>query len=76
MFRNYYFRKKTPTGFFERNRWEIFPQELFQGLKVILMVTFGGIAFMFGALKYPYPAAIVVMVVSVGFLIWTRKWFE
>ena len=23
MFRNYYFRKKTPTGFFERNRWEI-----------------------------------------------------
>jgi hypothetical protein len=31
---------------------------------------------MFGALKYPYPAAIVVMVVSVGFLIWTRKWFE
>ena len=60
----------------KRNRWEIFPQELFQGLKVILMVTFGGIAFMFGALKYPYPAAIVVMVVSVGFLIWTRKWVE
>ena len=60
----------------KRNRWEIFPQELFQGLKVILMVTFGGIAFMFGALKYPYQAAIVVMVVSVGFLIWTRKWFE
>ena len=60
----------------KRNRWEIFPQELFQGLKVILMVTFGGIEFMFVALKYPYPAAIVVMVVSVGFLIWTRKWFE
>ena len=39
----------------KRNRWEIFPQELFQGLKVILMVTFGGIAFLFGALKYPYP---------------------
>ena len=28
----------------KRNRWDIFPQELFQGLKVILSITFGGIA--------------------------------
>ena len=36
----------------KKNRWEILPQELFQGLKMILMITFGGIAFMFGALKW------------------------
>jgi hypothetical protein len=60
----------------KRQRWEIFPQELFQGLKMILMITFGGIALLVGAYKWPYPMAIVVMVVSVGFLIWTRKWFE
>jgi hypothetical protein len=60
----------------KRNRWDIFPQELFQGLKLILFITFGGIALLFGAIKYPYPLAIAVMVVSVGFLIWTRKWFE
>ena len=60
----------------KRNRWDIFPQELFQGLKLILMITFGGIAMLFGAIKFPYPLAIVVMVVSVGFLGWTRKWFE
>ena len=60
----------------KRNRWDIFPQELFQGLKLILMITFGGIAMLFGAIKFPYPLAIVVMVVSVGFLVWTRKGFE
>ncbi len=60
----------------KRQRWEIFPQELFQGVKMILMITFGGIALLVGAYKWPYPMAIVVMVVSVGFLIWTRKWFE
>ena len=60
----------------KRQRWEIFPHELFQGLKMILMITFGGIALLVGAYKWPYPMAIVVMVVSVGFLIWTRKWFE
>ena len=60
----------------KRNRWDIFPQELFQGLKLILMITFGGFALLFGAIKFPYPLAIVVMVVSVGFLVWTRKWFE
>ena len=60
----------------KRQRWEIFPQELFQGLKMILMITFGGIALLVGAYKWPYPMAIVVMVVSVGFLIWTRKYFE
>ena len=60
----------------KKNRWEILPQELFQGLKMILMITFGGIAYMFGALKYPYPTAIIVMVVSVGFMVWSRKFFE
>ena len=60
----------------KRNRWDIFPQELFQGLKLILMITFGGIAMLFGAIKFPYPLAIVVMVVSGGVLVWTRKWFE
>ena len=60
----------------KRNRWDIFPQELFQGLKLIFLITFGGIAMLFGAIKFRYPLAIVVMVVSVGFLVWTRKWFE
>ena len=60
----------------KKNRWDIFPQELFQGLRIILMVTFGGIALFYGGWNFPYPTAIVVMVVSVGFLVWTRKWFE
>jgi len=60
----------------KRNRWDIFPEELFQGLRVILMVTFGGIALFYGGWNFPYPTAIVVMVVSVGFLVWTRKWFQ
>ena len=59
-----------------KNRWDIFPEELFAGLKVILPVTFGGIALFVGGWKFPYPTAIAVMVVSVGFLVWTRKWFE
>ena len=60
----------------KRNRWDIFPEELFQGLRVILMITFGGIALFYGGWNFPYPTAIVVMVVSVGFLVWTRKWFQ
>ena len=59
-----------------KNRWDIFPEELFKGLKLILPATFGGIALLVGAYKWPYPMAIIVMVVSVGFLLWTRKWFE
>ena len=60
----------------QKSHWDIFPEELFQGLKLILPATFGGIALLVGAYKWPYPMAIIVMVVSVGFLIWTRKWFE
>ena len=60
----------------KRNRWDIFPEELFKGLKIILMITFGGIALFYGGWNFPYPTAIIVMVVSVGFLVWTRKWFE
>ena len=60
----------------KKSHWDIFPEELFQGLKVILPVTFGGIALFVGGWKFPYPTAIAVMVVSVGFLVWTRKWFE
>ena len=60
----------------KNSHWDIFPEELFQGLRTILMVTFGGIALFYGVYKFPYPTAIVVMVVSVGFLVWTRKWFE
>ena len=60
----------------KKSHWDIFPEELFQGLKLILPATFGGIALLVGAYKWPYPMAIIVMVVSVGFLIWTRKWFE
>mgnify|MGYP001243672313 CR=1 FL=1 len=59
-----------------KSHWDIFPEELFQGLKVILYITFGGIALFYGGWNFPYPTAIVVMVVSVGFLVWTRKWFE
>ena len=60
----------------KKSHWDIFPEELYQGLKFILPVTFGGIALFVGGWKFPYPTAIVVMVVSVGFLVWTRKWFE
>jgi hypothetical protein len=60
----------------KNSHWDIFPEELFQGLRTILMVTFGGIALFYGGYKFPYPTAIVVMIVSVGFLVWTRKWFE
>ena len=55
---------------------KIVPDELINGLKLIIIFTFLGISLLFGAIKYPYPLAIVVMVVSVGFLFWTRKWFE
>ena len=55
---------------------KIGPDELIKGLKLIIVFTFLGISLLFGAIKYPYPLAIVVMVVSVGFLVWTRKWFE
>ena len=60
----------------KKSHWDIFPEELFAGLKIILPVTFGGIALFVGGWKFPYPTAIAVMVVSVGFLVWTRKWFE
>ena len=60
----------------KRNRWDIVPQELFQGIRIILLVTFGGIALFYGGWNFPYPTAIVVKVVSVGFLVWARKWFE
>ena len=52
------------------------PKELLQGRKFILYITFGGIALFYGGWNFPYPTAIVVMVVSVGFLVYTRKWFE
>ena len=55
---------------------KIVPEELYQGLRLILPVTVGGIGLMFGALKFPYPIAIIVMLVSVGFMIWSRKFFE
>ena len=52
------------------------PKELLQGVKFILYITFGGIALFYGGINFPYPTAIGVMVVSVGFLVYTRKWFE
>ena len=52
------------------------PKELLQGVKFILYITFGGIALFYGGINFPYPTAIVVMIVSVGFLVYTRKWFE
>ena len=52
------------------------PKELLQGVKFILYITFGGIALFYGCINFPYPTAIIVMVVSVGFLVYTRKWFE
>ena len=55
---------------------KIVTDELIKGLKLIIIFTFLVISLLFGAIKYPYPLAIVVMVVSVGFLVWTRKWFE
>ena len=59
-----------------KNRWEILLKELYHGTKLILPFIVGGIGLMFGALKYPYPTAIIVMVVSVGFMVWSRKFFE
>ena len=52
------------------------PKELLQGVKFILYITFGGIALFYGGINFPYPTAIIVMIVSVGFLVYTRKWFE
>ena len=52
------------------------PKELLHGVKFILYITFGGIALFYGGINFPYPTAIIVMVVSVGFLVYTRKWFE
>ena len=60
----------------KRNRWDIFPEELYQGLKIILPFIVGGIAMLYGAMTWPYPTGILVMLISVGFLVWTRKWFE
>jgi hypothetical protein len=54
----------------------IMPEELYKGMKLILPFIVGGIGLMFGAIKFPYPTAIVVMVVSVGFMIWSRKFFK
>ena len=59
-----------------REGYVMMPKELLQGVKFILYITFGGIALFYGGINFPYPTAIVVMVVSVGFLVYTRKWFE
>tara|TARA_Y100001937_G_scaffold109836_1_gene154893 strand:+ start:125 stop:298 length:174 start_codon:yes stop_codon:yes gene_type:complete len=55
---------------------QIMPEELYQGMKLILPFIVGGIGLLFGAIKFPYPTAIIVMVVSVGFMVWSRKFFE
>ena len=55
---------------------QIMPEELFEGMKLILPFIVGGIGLLFGAIKFPYPTAIIVMVVSVGFMVWSRKFFE
>ena len=55
---------------------QIMPEELFQGMKLILPFIVGGIGLLFGAMKFPYPTAIIVMVVSVGFMVWSRKFFQ
>ena len=55
---------------------QIMPEELFQGMKLILPFIVGGIGLLFGAIKFPYPTAIIVMVVSVGFMLWSRKFFQ
>jgi hypothetical protein len=59
-----------------KNRWQIFPEELYAGMKLILPFIVGGIGLMFGAIKCPYPTAVIVMSVSVGFMIWSRKFFH
>ena len=59
-----------------REGYVMMPKELLQGVKFILYITFGGIALFYGGINFPYPTAIIVMVVSVGFLVYTRKWFE
>lgn len=60
----------------KKNRLQIFPPELFQGLKVILMVTFGGVALFGGLYALPGITAVVVMVTSVILLILARRFFE
>ena len=55
---------------------KIVPEELYKGMKLILPFIVGGIGLMFGAIKFPYPTAIIVMLVSVGFMVWSRKFFE
>ena len=55
---------------------QIMPEELYQGMKLILPFIVAGIGLLFGAIKFPYPTAIIVMVVSVGFMVWSRKFFQ
>ena len=55
---------------------QIMPEELFEGMKLILPFIVGGIGLLFAAIKFPYPTAIIVMVVSVGFMVWSRKFFQ
>jgi hypothetical protein len=49
---------------------------LLQGMKIIVPILILGLLLMFGGLHAPYLTGIIIMVISVGGLIWSRKFFE
>ena len=49
---------------------------LLQSMKIIVPVIILGLLLMLGGLYAPFLTGIIVMVTSVGGLIWSRKFFE
>ncbi len=51
-------------------------KELLQGLKIIIPIIIVGLLLMLGGLFAPFLTGIIVMVFSIGGLVWARKFFE
>ena len=49
---------------------------LLQGMKIIVPIIILGLSLMVGGLYAPYLTGIIVMVFSIGGLVWARKFFE
>ena len=49
---------------------------LLQGMKIIVPIIILGLLLMLGGLFAPFLTGIIVMVTSVGGLVWARKFFE
>ncbi len=49
---------------------------LLQGMKIIVPIIIVGLLLMLGGLFAPFLTGIIVMVFSIGGLVWARKFFE